>query len=37
MPTITYNLGEPGTLGLPADDFDGRPMDLAGLALRLVI
>lgn len=37
MTTITYNLGEPGTLGLPADDFDGRPMDLAGLALRLVI
>ena len=37
MATIDYILGERGTLGFPADDFGGSPMDLAGLALRLVI
>lgn len=37
MATIDYILGERGTLGFPADDFGGTPMDLRGLDLRLVI
>ena len=30
MPTITYNLGEPGTLALTLTDDDGAALDLTG-------
>lgn len=37
MATFPYIMGESGTLGFPIDQFDGKPMPLDGLGLRLVI
>ncbi|QBX34581.1 hypothetical protein E4191_07555 [Paracoccus liaowanqingii] len=37
MATTDYILGESGTLGFPIDQFDGTPMPLNDLGLRLVI
>lgn len=37
MATFNYIMGETGTLGFPIDEFNGEPMPLDGLGLRLVI
>lgn len=37
MATIPYVVGESGTLGFPVNQYDGSPIDPAGLGCRLTI
>lgn len=37
MGTKEYNIGETGTLGFPVSQYDGTPIDTAGLDVRLTV
>ena len=37
MATIPYVIGESGVLGFPVNEYDGSPIDPAGLGCRLTI